>query len=67
MGRRDSRNNSLFNELEMSLSEADRNMQNMSTPKRSSDNEEYDEMPGLFVTSPNKVEIEKVGFVGDVF
>ena len=61
MGRKDSRNNSLFNELEMSLSEADRNMQqSMSTPNKHSEDEYDEDLPDIFITTPNRAEIDKV-------
>lgn len=57
-------NNSLFNELEMSMSEADMNFHN-STPlkRRMSDVDlDGDELPDIYVTTPNNKELNKITF-----
>lgn len=61
--------NSLFNELEMSLSEADMNLHQSSTPFKygtSCDNDDVmsDEgVPDILVTTPNNREINRVRFL----
>ena len=57
--------NSLFNELEMSLSEADMNLHHNSTPlkRHTSDDDMYgDDVPDIYVTTPNNREISRVSY-----
>ena len=53
-------NNSLFDELEMSLSEADMDLHNSTPRRRGSDTEDGEQLPDIFVTTPNNKEINRV-------